>query len=673
MKFHCDKCHTKYSIADERVKGRVLKIRCKSCNFVITVREEHQAQAYSSATSGHTAPVSLGDLESVFDDGVPGGESTVVSSGPLPGMSDPGGDDEWYVSFDGEQEGPFPLARAVERVRQEQPRGKEIHCWRPGFFVWLPLDEVLEFTRALKAGRPPAIPAAARSAPARPQISSKPASPTGSQRAIGDKPAAKPTAASKAAKEPTPLKPAAQKEPTPLKPKVTRDPTGPRAALAVANAVPGSVKDGAAGDSKPMPLPPPPDVPSPLSSAQHTRPETAAAYRKATGSHAHGMTAKAPADAAVVKKPLFPSSSPSPSKNPSGKLPAVRGASSSAPSPAVDDKAHANGENGFAATVSAAGTAAAGGAPVDEAKIPDTGPVPLPPPPGDELPIGEASGLLNLSHLKGPGISGVRPRAPVVETFGGVPVTSTPVSSPNGTASSSQAPVVVVAGPAPSSSPAWMKYAAIAGIAMTALLLCVVAYLVTRPPVVKTVEVEAPSRKVADTPIAMFDPGAPTAPSAAVDPRKQPPQPRHPGAKVGAKALPVDPQKGLSSAQRNLAQLYGETETVQPHELPSVVGSGRKQASVSESQLAGVVQQNKSAMGLCYQRVLKHDPSLKSAKMVAKVKIGISGRVTNVTFGDPVLGQAEIGQCLSQSIKRWNFPASDSEYDFEFPIVLTAN
>ena len=43
MKFACDKCNTRYSIADERVHGRVLKIRCKACNHVITVREPDAA------------------------------------------------------------------------------------------------------------------------------------------------------------------------------------------------------------------------------------------------------------------------------------------------------------------------------------------------------------------------------------------------------------------------------------------------------------------------------------------------------------------------------------------------------------------------------------------------------------------------------------------------------
>ena len=49
MKFLCDSCGTKYSIADDRVKGRVLKIRCKKCDFVITVREETTAAPLAEA------------------------------------------------------------------------------------------------------------------------------------------------------------------------------------------------------------------------------------------------------------------------------------------------------------------------------------------------------------------------------------------------------------------------------------------------------------------------------------------------------------------------------------------------------------------------------------------------------------------------------------------------
>jgi predicted Zn finger-like uncharacterized protein len=39
MKFLCDRCKTRYSIGDDRVRGKILKIRCKTCMNVITVRE----------------------------------------------------------------------------------------------------------------------------------------------------------------------------------------------------------------------------------------------------------------------------------------------------------------------------------------------------------------------------------------------------------------------------------------------------------------------------------------------------------------------------------------------------------------------------------------------------------------------------------------------------------
>src|SRR5215831_7504016 len=39
VKFLCDRCKTRYSIGDDRVRGKILKIRCKNCGNVITVRE----------------------------------------------------------------------------------------------------------------------------------------------------------------------------------------------------------------------------------------------------------------------------------------------------------------------------------------------------------------------------------------------------------------------------------------------------------------------------------------------------------------------------------------------------------------------------------------------------------------------------------------------------------
>ncbi|MCB9644517.1 MAG: zinc-ribbon domain-containing protein [Myxococcales bacterium] len=39
MRFICDNCHAKYSIAEHKVRNKVLKIRCKRCSYVIVVRD----------------------------------------------------------------------------------------------------------------------------------------------------------------------------------------------------------------------------------------------------------------------------------------------------------------------------------------------------------------------------------------------------------------------------------------------------------------------------------------------------------------------------------------------------------------------------------------------------------------------------------------------------------
>ncbi|HEX7835846.1 MAG TPA: GYF domain-containing protein, partial [Kofleriaceae bacterium] len=61
-------------------------------------------------------------------------------------------EEEWYVSIDGEQAGPFSLADAQRWVAQ-QPLDAELHCWSEGFDDWLPVDKVSHF-RGLRK-RPP--------------------------------------------------------------------------------------------------------------------------------------------------------------------------------------------------------------------------------------------------------------------------------------------------------------------------------------------------------------------------------------------------------------------------------------------------------------------------------------------------------------------------------------
>jgi predicted Zn finger-like uncharacterized protein len=39
MRFTCDRCQAPYRIADEKVRGRMLRVRCKRCGHEIYLRE----------------------------------------------------------------------------------------------------------------------------------------------------------------------------------------------------------------------------------------------------------------------------------------------------------------------------------------------------------------------------------------------------------------------------------------------------------------------------------------------------------------------------------------------------------------------------------------------------------------------------------------------------------
>src|SRR5215471_6906935 len=92
MKIVCDSCGTKYSIADEKVRGKVFKIRCKKCSHIIVVR----------GGEGSDAPAE-GARENPGDSG---GFGAPGSSAPAPSLAAPT-DAVWHLVVDREQIGPL--------------------------------------------------------------------------------------------------------------------------------------------------------------------------------------------------------------------------------------------------------------------------------------------------------------------------------------------------------------------------------------------------------------------------------------------------------------------------------------------------------------------------------------------------------------------------------------
>ncbi len=272
MKFLCELCKTRYSIGDDRVRGKILKIRCKNCSNIITVREGMAAAIDEGAVyGGRTKPattVSPLALEERASESVvaplargaspepsrarptagrgtgpaaalaPSAARGASGAAPKSGVGDVGSgptrrapearrsepvaargsdrgaeateraerraepapaptsalnaafasamakpppalEEEWYVSIDGAQAGPFSLAEAQRWVGQKA-FDADLHCWSEGFDDWLPVDKVSHFRGLRTRSAPPALPRAG----ARPPV----AVPTPTSAAVESKP-----------------------------------------------------------------------------------------------------------------------------------------------------------------------------------------------------------------------------------------------------------------------------------------------------------------------------------------------------------------------------------------------------------------------------------------------------------------------------------------------------
>src|SRR5215468_3720037 len=109
MKIICDSCGTKYSISDDKVRGKVFKIRCKKCSHIIVVR---------------------------------GGESQDEAAAPAPAAAAVEGG--WHIVVEGEQVGPISEADVRARVERGEIRS-DTYIWKEGFADWLKLSTVPEF------------------------------------------------------------------------------------------------------------------------------------------------------------------------------------------------------------------------------------------------------------------------------------------------------------------------------------------------------------------------------------------------------------------------------------------------------------------------------------------------------------------------------------------------
>jgi len=135
MKISCQSCQAKYTIADDKVLGKIVKIRCKKC--------------------GDTIVVNGG-----------GGTGEAVSTSVFPEAPAPqGGPEPWTVNVgDGDQR--TMTDPEIVAAYQAGVVTDDTYCWRDGMGDWLPLREVDALAEACGATRAMASPAELQMPPA---------------------------------------------------------------------------------------------------------------------------------------------------------------------------------------------------------------------------------------------------------------------------------------------------------------------------------------------------------------------------------------------------------------------------------------------------------------------------------------------------------------------------
>ncbi len=200
MKFLCDQCKAKYQIADDKVAGKTVKMKCRKCGHLIEVRAavtESVEAGDSLAPGPRAAPMATSlsrmDAPRPSRDALAGAFAKSVNNDEPAARSialSPG--DEWYVAINGVPVGPVRIGE----IRRKAAVGgvtEDSLCWQEGFEEWRPVKAVPELAEMVREAnssgraslvpesRPPGAPRAPMrqaSSPAMNRISNIPAAPT---------------------------------------------------------------------------------------------------------------------------------------------------------------------------------------------------------------------------------------------------------------------------------------------------------------------------------------------------------------------------------------------------------------------------------------------------------------------------------------------------------------
>jgi len=686
MKFVCDRCQTRYSIADEKVRRKILRIRCKSCGNVIVVQDEHLGG--QGAADGRPPepgrPSSSGNLKAASSSG--------PKPPPLPRVAkgaDPlGGNVEWYLAIDGEQKGPFSRSEVAKRIRAVGP-GKSVHVWKEGMSAWKPPQEVSVVAHELSLLRPappnPARATGAASAALAKADSDAPTTPLPLAGTVHPRAHAEDASTDVRATDP-----AGFSDITTKKGKELRE----LAALSPGDDF-GEVTTKRTKDLREVLSAPP----SSSYTEATTKKNKNLQELEADAPTAPGMDVGEPDRTPLPMKPLPPVGGKVASQVPPSRVsmpdPVV---SFETPAPVAPAAAlRPSASFGVARTpppVSGPGVRPSasfgipgtplpvtvpGGRPSASFGIPGT-PLPAPVPAfklpagqsGPVAPLGSAPSRPSTSFAVPSASMAVAPSAPFAVAGGPLP-TPQPVSV---------APFGDPLDPAalPEAKPGQGKLAALLerqpGLKYVFAAVAIVGLII----LLGLVILRGGGRTANSEPTIPAEPAPPPTEPTAVAVAEPAPPPAPVPEEKPAPAAPA-PGKPSASAARSPRHAAGKSAPERAAKEPPLTSPPRlagarpnpfdESRSVSQAQITAVVRNPANQAGLksCYERALKMDNHLTSGRIDVTVSIAASGAVQRVVVNAPS-SFILVEPCIKSAVKRWSFPPNTEDYATSFPLIM---
>src|SRR5262245_1561187 len=149
MKITCDACGSKYSIADEKVRGKRVKVRCKGCQASILVDGTSSAEAGSDD-----------DGDSVEEASVPEASVAALEAASSPAQPKPKlPPGSWSVNLTDDDSRNMTTAEIVTAWKKGEVTA-DAFVWKEGMADWTPIQDVAELKMKLSAVKPVASKAA---------------------------------------------------------------------------------------------------------------------------------------------------------------------------------------------------------------------------------------------------------------------------------------------------------------------------------------------------------------------------------------------------------------------------------------------------------------------------------------------------------------------------------